>query len=848
MKKNGNFSVQEYRALRNTIKDGLTSIEIKPYLKKENAFIMAKNNGAVNLTKNMLEYMVEQKLVVPEANDDDRPTHLYGREQICDVILIQKLKKIGLPYAKISSLMRIAQNQDSENNRSKFNNGSDVVLPHQGARAKTLLNSRVIAVLINHLLGSAIKPGIIIHLRERLNNPSNNNTSHSNGVARMDHELLNRVEADNYVDLVRPDDDITAFVSSDPERDVIFHKFEIRSILDFDREHWLRITVKIGNPVSQYDLMIGSDDKASFEYLEIKNGSFEAKIVGTLMKILFSKASNPSSTDNVVSANKFDKSTMLNVLVNMIPDLSNLWEYCAILTLSSEKPNHLKVSAVSRDFPLGMRDEIQNIQIEPGQPLAGWSFQTTYPIVIQQVNGSNDPRLAYQNKESATAAIAIPTKAQGSHNGVLYVGTRYTIPAETPAFSEAEIRSLQIIADVAGEMIERNRITRIFEFNSSKTIALPELSTHDWPHLSDKIHNILESLIQTTSTPLDNDNLHFTIVKIESHNALTQKDPAISEWVNKHILETTRDFFIRKGFEIPEIYIHNPPYSVIQAWEFVCLIQKLEITDEQDRKMRKELRELLSSLKLAFSFEDVFQVTTNVWSMPFRFKGLLNRIDPKSSGTKIRLVTDEIMSEIEDAFLIIPYIELAHHHEESGAYPSALEQYISAAYFAPHNRYIQRHIAKMYAAIGDLKNSAHHWQKIVQEEEYPRYFLHYADILARMGDSAKADENFSKAFQLDSTSLNTLIEWGDFLAVEGKTDDAISKYEQALKLDITNRDLIWFRFAEIYFEAGDLQNANSFTKLILARLPDHREAQRLMLKILKKERGSPDEIITKPTS
>jgi tetratricopeptide (TPR) repeat protein len=280
----------------------------------------------------------------------------------------------------------------------------------------------------------------------------------------------------------------------------------------------------------------------------------------------------------------------------------------------------------------------------------------------------------------------------------------------------------------------------------------------------------------------------------------------------------------------PEIFLHNDSLSISQTKEFVCLIPMINIADGKDREIRNALRKLLSSIKLSFPFDKTLLIETNVWSMPFRYKHLLAKID----GKKIDGIVEELISEIEDALVIIPNIEKAHQNESNRAYAAALEQYIEASFLAPNNRYLQRHIAKAYAAIGDLKNSAKYWEKILSQEEYSTHYLRYAHVLARMGNSKKANEYFQKAHSLDNQNSKILVEWGDFLVVEDKAENAIKQYEAALKLELSDRDQIWLRLAEVSFELGDVDKASAFIKLVLDRLPDHQDARRLMLKVLKK--------------
>jgi tetratricopeptide (TPR) repeat protein len=202
----------------------------------------------------------------------------------------------------------------------------------------------------------------------------------------------------------------------------------------------------------------------------------------------------------------------------------------------------------------------------------------------------------------------------------------------------------------------------------------------------------------------------------------------------------------------------------------------------------------------------------------------------------------ELISEVEDALINIPNIERAHQKENNRAYSAALEEYIAASFLAPNNRYLQRHIAKIYAAIGKLKLSANYWEAIIAQEESASHYLRYAHVLARMGDSQKANDCFGKAYALDEQNPRILVEWGDFLVVECRYQEAIHQYEAALKLEISDKNQIWLRLAEVSFDQGDADKALSYIHLVLDRLPDHQDARRLMLKVLKNRRGN-DEVL-----
>jgi tetratricopeptide (TPR) repeat protein len=830
--KTGKISLENIREIRMSINDTLTGIPIQPRFKKIEACNIAKEHGAIEITPDKVTYMVNQGLVIPHVTPGERrDTHLYGRDQISTLILINKLKEEkGFSYTQIVSLLRDELDFRNGGQKEVLSKKTEVGLPPQGKRGQAILNSRILAILLNQLLGNYLKPGLILHLRERRITA---NIHIPKGTAKLSHSFMDLKAADDFVGNFR-DDDLLAFISPEPDREILFPPFTQKSLSEFHIYNWMLITVKLGYPNQHFDLMIGAPESDLISHVRIPSENLEVSIIGLLMKIAFLKPDTSKVSDEISTTNEFDRSTMLNALVNFIPQVSETWEYCAVFTGSVETPNHLRISAVSRDFPKDLRQEVNNILIEPGQPLTGWAFNTTYPIVIQHTSGPYDPRLAYQYIEKATAAIALPTRARDQYNGVLYIGTRFEVPADIPAFSEAEIRGLFLISDIIGEVIERNRIRKFSEKASEGTISLPPLKFQGWERLGDEIGSTLNYVIRQTVEPSENDNLHLTLVGVEAHSEIYRKNPVISEWLTNHILETTRFFYIRNKLGDPKIFLHHNASQFSQISEFVCFLPEINISDEEDRRLRNELRELLSSLKLSFSYEDHFPVLTNVWSMPFRYTGLKRRVSQCDSlEVGIAEVTKELLTEVEDALVIIPNIEKGHHHEEEQAYSAALSEYLAAYYFAPNNRYIQRHIAKTYSAIGDLKNSAIWWKIILKNEPHPSHYSRYAYVLARMGDISGAIQNYKIAFDLDPTNFKVLLEWGDLLSIEGKPNEAIQKYESALRIEKSERDLLWLRMAEVYIELTDFEKARTFAKLVLDRRPDNQEARRLILKVEK---------------
>lgn len=835
MAKNNTLSIEYFNELRFSIEDGLTHVSIEPHLTKKDVCKIARENGSPNLTSNKLTYMVDQGLITPHiVPGDGRDTHLYGRHEIVSIILVQVLREKKYTYTQIANLLRMPQDKQKKSQMNEVQ-PPEVGLPPQGKRGQITLNSRVLTVLLNHILDKNLVPGTILHLRER---KAPNRVVLPEGVAQLSSTVMGSVlDADNYVGHIR-ENDLTAYISPEPDREVLFSPTLGEKIPDFGNRDWLLISVKIGQPVKQYDLMIGLTGKEILERVKIPTNNLEANILGLLMRIVFLKTQPENLPEKKPPENGFNRSTLLNSLVNFVPEISDLWEYSAVLTASIDVPQHLQIAAVSRDFPKDLRQEINNIIIEPGQPLAGWVFNTTYPVCVQHTAGIEDPRLAYQRAEQATSATAIPTRAREDFNGVLYVGTRFQIPEGVQPFSEAEIRVLHILANIIGEIVERNRIRRFSEDEAFQIIDLAPITYFDWNVLEDSIRRTIESIRDLKEEPIDEDNLHVTIVKVDAYPEMHRKSPTVANWVLSHIVETTRTFFIRNGIGNPKIFLHRPSSQMKQASEFVCLFPNIQITDDFDQDLRNRLRSLLCSMSLSFSYEESYRIDTKVWSMPFRYKGLKNRFHQFEESSKaLDTITSSLVTEIEEALVIIPYIERGHQYEDDMAYPKALEQYRAAHYLAKNNRYIQRHIAKMYSAIGEFKDSVKWWKLVLQTEKHQSHYIRLAHVLARMGDIPQAMDTYRRAFELDSTNPKILLEWGDLLAINGDLKGAINQYNTALGIEKANRDTLWLRLADVYLEQGDFESARAFTKLVLDRNPDNQEAKRLILTILKREKG-----------
>jgi len=106
-------------------------------------------------------------------------------------------------------------------------------------------------------------------------------------------------------------------------------------------------------------------------------------------------------------------------------------------------------------------DYLENLQIKPGEQIAGKVFQTERPIILNKANQHLSPYRGLMNRKELSAAISFPIASKGKVLGVINISeTRGGMQ-----FSEADIEMLSIIVGQAMMALENIRSRREREEN-----------------------------------------------------------------------------------------------------------------------------------------------------------------------------------------------------------------------------------------------------------------------------------------------------------------------------------------------------------------------------------------------
>ena len=178
--------------------------------------------------------------------------------------------------------------------------------------------------------------------------------------------------------------------------------------------------------------------------------------------------------------------------------------------------------------------------------------------------------------------------------------------------------------------------------------------------------------------------------------------------------------------------------------EYLFFLEMIQDTCVNEVEFRNKLREKLNSIIFQFINEPL-PVKCNIWSMPYRYSALRQRIEKKG----IAEILVELTEVADHNFGIIEYIQLGHKYEAEGSLEKADDFYGLAGDTDPNNVYIWRHRAKIHSRLRNYNDAVRWWLQVVTVQEHPKHFLHLAYNRACLGEIPMAEEEYKQALAFD---------------------------------------------------------------------------------------------------
>ena len=415
-----------------------------------------------------------------------------------------------------------------------------VGMARQSERSLFILRSRTLGIVLDQLLGLGTKKtDVVIHLRQF--EYEHQKRTRDGFSVRIDRRSQN--EAEREVGKFK-DTDFRGRV--DESGELLLSGLPEDYITDFHYQSWLRLEVDAGSPVSRQVLYVGLP--AHFDPRNVRrpeNGNHRELLALLLLPAALDGKSQLIDLGN--EGGKPDFSALIQNLVETIPHIWPSWHYCTLFTEDPFTPKSWSSLQPAVGFQRGFSVDASRW----GRHCrVGCSNRITTRLLSRCCPEPIRGQLT-QRDENATAAVALPTHAQGRCNGVLYVGSREDDPDQYPVFSENGISFLGIVADVVGETIDRQRTRRDAAKSAAGVLDRHITTWQPWSQLTRRLGGIARALIEKGELPGENDNVHMTAIRIQVPESFRRQSPDVGTWIDKHLRRIVVEFFLRQGY-LPE--------------------------------------------------------------------------------------------------------------------------------------------------------------------------------------------------------------------------------------------------------------------------------------------------------
>lgn len=156
------------------------------------------------------------------------------------------------------------------------------------------------------------------------------------------------------------------------------------------------------------------------------------------------------------------------------------------------------------------------------------------------------------------------------------------------------------------------------------------------------------------------------------------------------------------------------------------------------------------------------------------------------------------------------YQWLGYCHKQIGMFEKALSYYHKHAELEPtEESYFN--LADMYYLMAKDSEAAEFYKKTLTFIDYESPFLFHiyknlGNINVRTGDFESAEENYDRAYTINSHSDDLYVNYGTLELQKSRYHMALERFQQALNLNFYN-DRAWVGLALIYRDRGDFQLA-----------------------------------------
>jgi len=176
---------------------------------------------------------------------------------------------------------------------------------------------------------------------------------------------------------------------------------------------------------------------------------------------------------------------------------------------------------------------------------------------------------------------------------------------------------------------------------------------------------------------------------------------------------------------------------------------------------------------------------------------------------------------------------------KQGMLPKAFHELIESDKILSDQPEVLDALAYAWLLRGNVKKSETFYLRAIYHGAGPATYNNYANLLNRMARFKEAEKAARKALD-DPRYPNqdlAFINLGDALLGQGKTDPAMTAYQQANVFN-PNNNIIKLRMAHAYYKQGKLREARLLYETILIKQPGNRAIVEGLLAVLKQQQDN----------
>ncbi len=562
---------------------------------------------------------------------------------------------------------------------------------------------------------------------------------------------------------------------------------------DFYRISTPRYYLFVGLPVghqTNFEAQVGA-------YLDaFEDWDFVETMVDFCLRLRDASVSAPQPPEVSAADNRsqYRQDTFLSAIARLI-SVAYPALYCLIYGPPYETGN-LKLKAVSPNFPIPLNPTLSIIR---GRLLSGWAFENGQEIVVQRAEEVDDPRIANQPEERATAALAVPAFAGGQVNGVIYLGTRKPLAPGQDFFAPSLLRLFRVLGAIVGEVIARENLVQKTHEKSAAIASDKTPSPLTWQDFLARLGQVVAAL-DLDASALQNHRLLIVTVSADLKGTI-EGSQAIVSWAMEK-LKTVAYHYCRLECHLEKAQVFGHP---AHEQEFIILNDRTPFEGISEEEIRAGLSRRLNS------FERSLGLTAQVCSLQFGYSELRRRLERDNGPQELRqFLASETLSLLE----ITKLMAEGDQEERRGQDLRAISRYQHAYRLAPQNIYVIRRLARSWGRRGNYKQALDLYHIALDINEHDVDSLEcLGQLYATLQDYEQARETYYQALALRPTSpaLHRLI--GETFILQGEEfcQQAVDKFREAATyddIDDPRRQARYYWYAhEAYVRAGLIENA-----------------------------------------